>query len=75
VRQRLTATPTLVKIYSDLFVNRRAYTLQPMRPRAESGRHYYYRPKQRDSGAPLLMTEQTDCGPLGRKDNDRSLRH
>ena len=32
MRQRLTATPTLVKIYSDLFVNRRAYTLQSMRP-------------------------------------------
>jgi hypothetical protein len=59
LRQRLTATPTLVKIYSELFVNRRAYTLQSMRPHAESGRHYYYRPKERASGAPLLLTEQT----------------
>jgi len=59
VRQRLTATPTLVKIYLDLFVNRRAHTLQSMRPHAESGRHYYYRPKQGESGAPLLLTEQT----------------
>ena len=59
MRQRLTATPTLVKIYSDLFVNRRAYTLQSMRPHVESGRHYYYRPKQRESRAPLLLTEQT----------------
>jgi hypothetical protein len=59
VKRRLTATPALVKIYSDLFVNRRAYTLQSMRPHAESGRHYYYRPKERASGAPLLLTEQT----------------
>jgi hypothetical protein len=59
VRRRLNATATLVKRYTDLFVNRRAYTLQSMRPQAESGRHYYYRPKQRESGAPLLLTEQT----------------
>lgn len=59
MKSRLNATPALVNIYTDLFVNRRAYTLQSMRPQAESGRHYYYRPKQRESGAPLLLTEQT----------------
>jgi hypothetical protein len=59
MRQRLTATPTLVKIYSDLFVNRRTHTLQSIRPHLESGRHYYYRPKDRDSGAPGLLTERT----------------
>ena len=59
MKRRLTATPALVKIYTDLFVNRRAYTLQSMRPHPESGRHYYYRPKERASGAPLLLTEQT----------------
>jgi hypothetical protein len=48
-----------VKTYTDLFVNRRAYTLQSMRPHAESGRHYYYRPKDRDSGGPLLLTEKS----------------
>jgi hypothetical protein len=47
VRRRLTATSALVKSYTDLFVNRRAYTLQSVRPHAESGRHYYYRPKER----------------------------
>ena len=57
--RRLTATMALVKIYTDLFVNRRAYTLQSMRPHPESGRHYYYRPKERASGSPLLVTEQT----------------
>jgi hypothetical protein len=59
VKRRLTATATLVKTYIDLFVNRRAYTLQSMRPDPETGRHYYYRPKERGSGAPLLLTERT----------------
>jgi hypothetical protein len=53
------ATPELVKKYIDLFVNRRAYTLQSIRPHPESGRHYYYRPKENGSGAPLLLTEKT----------------
>jgi hypothetical protein len=48
-----------VKSYLDLFVNRRAYTLQSMRPNPESGRHYYYRPKEHETGAPLLLTEKT----------------
>jgi len=48
-----------VKTYLDLFVNRRAYTIQSIRPHPESGRHYYYRPKERGSGAPLILTEGT----------------
>jgi hypothetical protein len=59
VQRRLMLTPALVRTYSDLFVNRRAYTLQSMRPHPESGRHYYYRPKDRESGGPLLLTEKT----------------
>jgi len=59
VVRRMVAAPELVKEYVNLFVNRRAYTLQSMRPHPESGRHYYYRPKERDSGAPLLMSEKT----------------
>src|ERR1700756_2949035 len=59
VKRRLSATPALVKTYIDLFVNRRAYTLQSMRPNPESARHYYYRPKERGSGAPLLLNEET----------------
>lgn len=57
--RRLSAKPALVKEYIDLFVNRRAYTLQSMRPHAESGRHYYYRPKAHGSGSPLLLSEKT----------------
>ena len=75
MERRLTATPALVKTYIDLFVNRRAYTLQSMRPHPESGRHYYYRPKERDSGAPLLLHGANHRRPLGRKDNDRAVRH
>jgi hypothetical protein len=45
VARRMVATPELVKEYFNLFVNRRAYTLQSTRPHPESGRHYYYRPK------------------------------
>lgn len=59
MKRRLSASPALVKTYIDLFVNRRAFTLQSTRPHPESGRHYYYRPKDRDSGAPLLLTEKT----------------
>jgi hypothetical protein len=59
VRRRLSATPALVKTYIDLFVNRRAYTLQSMRPNPESSRHYYHRPKERETGAPLLLTDTT----------------
>jgi hypothetical protein len=53
------ATPALVKEYFDLFVNRRAYTVQSSRAHPESGRHYYYRPTQRGSGADLHLTEKT----------------
>src|SRR5579863_2025506 len=58
VLRRLKATPAMVRTYTDLFVNRRAYTLQSMRPHPESGRHYYYRPKDGNSGGPLLLTEK-----------------
>ena len=57
--RRMAAAPALVKGYINLFVNRRAYTLQSMRPHPESGRHYYYKPKERESGAPLLLSEKT----------------
>jgi hypothetical protein len=52
-------TTALVQTYIDLFVNRRSYTLQSLRPHPESGRHYYYRPKDRESGGPLLLTDKT----------------
>jgi hypothetical protein len=36
-----------------------AYTVQSTRPNSESGRHYYYRPKEKSSDAPLCLTGQT----------------
>ena len=59
MRQRVVTTAGLVKEYIALFVNRRAYTLQSTRPNPENGRHYYYRPKEKESGAALQLTEQT----------------
>jgi hypothetical protein len=55
----LKVTPQVVNDYLRLFVNRRAYTLQSMRPHPESGRHFYFRPTEKETGAPLLLTEET----------------
>jgi hypothetical protein len=51
--------PEVVNDYLRLFVNRRAYTLQSMRPHPASGRHYYFRPTKKDTGAPLELTKET----------------
>jgi hypothetical protein len=59
VSRRVVATVELVKEYIALFVNRRAHTVQSTRPNPESGRHYYYRPKEKESGSSLQLTEQT----------------
>lgn len=59
MRQRVVATAGLVKEYIALFVNRRAYTVQSTRPNPENGRHCYYRPKEKRSGAALQLTDQT----------------
>ena len=56
---RLPATLDMAQEFSELFVNRRAYTIQSMRPHPESGRHYYYRPKPRDGGEPVELTVET----------------
>lgn len=55
----LKATPEIVHDYWQLFVNRRAYTMQSMRPHPESGRHYYFRPSERDTGSPLMLSQET----------------
>lgn len=49
---------TNVEDYWQLFVNRRAYVLQSMRPHPESGRHYYFRPTARKGGEPLSLTNE-----------------
>jgi hypothetical protein len=51
--------PQVVQDYWRLFVNRRAYTLQSTRPHPETGRHYYFRPSDKRTGAPLQLTEDT----------------
>jgi TOTE conflict system, Archaeo-Eukaryotic Primase domain len=53
------ASPEVVKDYAHLFVNRLAYTLQSSRPRPESGRHHYFRPKTKDTGKALSLTPTT----------------
>ena len=56
--KRYQATSSNVEDYWQLFVNRRAYVLQSMRPHAESGRYYYFRPKAGKNGeAPSLEAE------------------
>src|SRR5690349_284607 len=60
---RIQAGPELVRHYSRLFVNRRAYTLQSLHPHPESGRHYYFRPQGRD-GRPASLTKDTLCQHL-----------
>ena len=61
--------PQVVQDYWRLFVNRRAYTLQSARPHPETGRHYYFRPSDKRTGASLELTEDiirrlaTSAGP------------
>ncbi len=56
---RLVATLDMAREFSELFVNRRAYTIQSLRPHPESGRHYYYRPRAREGGEPVELTLDT----------------
>jgi hypothetical protein len=53
------ASAEIVNDYLRLFVNRLAYTLQSMRPHPASGRHYYFRPKDKETGASLSLTQET----------------
>ena len=53
------ATSTNVEDYWQLFVNRRAYVLQSKRPHPESGRYYYFRPKDGGNGEPVSLTAAT----------------
>ena len=53
------ATRQVVEDYQSLFVNRRAYTMQSMRPHPETGRHYYFRPSNKGTDIPLTLTDET----------------
>ena len=57
--KRHAATSTNVADYWQLFVNRRAYVLQAMRPHPESGRYYYFRPKAAKNGESHSLTAAT----------------
>src|SRR5439155_26665696 len=59
MHKRAAIPPQVVQDYWRLFVNRRAYTLQSTRAHPETGRHYYFRPNDKRTGAPLELTEDT----------------
>lgn len=50
------ASSKVVRDYANLFVNRGAYTLQSACPHSESGRHYYFQPKDKRTGKSLSLT-------------------
>ena len=52
------ATPEVVQAYWELFVNRRAYTMQSMRPHLETGRHYYFRPSRKGTDTPPMLPDE-----------------
>ena len=53
------ATRQVVEDYQKLFVNRRAYTMQSVRPHPETGRHYYFRPSKKGTDVPVMLTDET----------------
>jgi hypothetical protein len=59
VETTIKASAKVVQDYTRLLINRRAYTLQSWRPHPESGRHYYFRPKARGTGAAMSLTAAT----------------
>jgi hypothetical protein len=59
VATKLKATPQVIEAYQSLFVNRRAYTMQSMRPHPETGRHNYFRPSKKGTDIPLMLTDET----------------
>jgi hypothetical protein len=48
----------MVRQFWDMFVNRRAYTVQSKQPHPDTGRHYYFRPKG-PGGSPLSLDDRT----------------
>ena len=53
------ATVEMAAQFHQMFVNRRAYTLQSMRPHPETGRHYYFRPKALEGQPPPALGLET----------------
>lgn len=54
------ATDEVVARYFELFVNRRAYTIQSFVPDSEKGRCYYYRPKAKVSLSDLTIRDHLE---------------
>ena len=71
----ITATRQVVEDYQRLFVNRRAYTMQSMRPHPETGRHYYFRPSQRGTDIPADADRGNHPPTPGRQNHGRPVRH
>ena len=59
MRSTVMASQEIVREYWELFVNRRAYTLQSIRPHPETGRYYYFRPKEKGTERPLSLSDAT----------------
>lgn len=59
MRPTVRASQEIVRAYWGSFVNRRAYTLQSIRPHPETGRHYYFRPKEKGTERPLWLSDAT----------------
>jgi hypothetical protein len=59
MQKRSALSPQVIRDYWLLFVNRRAYTLQSNRPHRGTARHYYFRPNDKRTGAPLELNEDT----------------
>ncbi len=54
MQSRLLATDDIVASYFEIFVNRRAYTVQSSAPDPQKGRFYYFRPRGR-----ILLSDAT----------------
>ena len=54
MQTKVLANEEMVVRYLEMFVNRRAYTMQSPTPHRETGKHYYYRPK--GAGPPSSAT-------------------
>lgn len=66
MHSQLLATNDLVSRYVQLFVNRRAYTIQSFAPNSKKDRCYYYRPKRQSSLSNLTIRSHLEgCTTIG----------
>jgi hypothetical protein len=59
MKSQIRITEEMVTLYSDLFINRLAYTVQSSRPDPRNGRHYYYRPRKGKNEEAVPLTRDT----------------